>query len=216
MHTPIPCRLPVLLAFNQSYCSQTNTQLFDYEPKSPLQKRALPPSIFWLSANYNNWHTMCLLSTNENILAMKTKTTQKFRLLAGIVLFVMALSASIAQAQILSNTLAYADENYLSDFQTTYQPSPATTGDETLLLDDWMYSPSFWQIPPSKIVPTENWMFETNFWHLSTPFEWMDIPEDKPLETEPWMFELKLDEYPIVAFQAQLKIWVKKREFQVL
>jgi len=147
---------------------------------------------------------------------MKTKTTQKLRLLAGIVLFVMALSASLAQAQVLSNSLAYVDDSYLSNFQTAYIPSPATTGDETLLLDDWMYSPSFWQIPPSKIEPIEDWMFETNFWHLSVPFEWMIIPEDKPLETEPWMFELKLKEYPMMAFQAQLKMWVRKREFQVL
>ena len=159
---------------------------------------------------------MCSHCTNENILAMKTKTTPKIRLLAGIVLFVMALSASIAQAQILSNSFAYADDSYLSDIQTAYQPSPATTGDETLLLDDWMYSPSFWQIPPCKIHPTESWMFETNFWHLSEPFEWMIIPGDEPLESEPWMFELKLEEYPIVAFQAQLKMWVKKREFQIL
>ncbi len=152
---------------------------------------------------------------NKNILAMKTKTTTKLKLIAGIVLFVMALSASLSQAQVGSNALAYVDNSYFSNFQTTYQPLPATTGDEALLLDDWMYSPSFWQLPATPEIPLENWMFDQDFWHLQLPFEWMFIPEDEPLEAESWMHSFTTDA-PIVAYHAQLMTWVKKREFQVL
>jgi len=159
---------------------------------------------------------MCFVHANKNIPAMKTKTTTKITLFAGIVLFVMALTASFTQAQVFANAIAYTETEDLLALPMTNQPTSAIAGDETLLLDDWMYEEKFWQLPPAQIVPIEQWMFDANFWKSTNLFEWMTIPEEAPLKIESWMYTINLEPGSVIAFHATLQSWVKKREFQLL
>ncbi|MFO7940027.1 MAG: hypothetical protein R6U66_09795 [Bacteroidales bacterium] len=147
---------------------------------------------------------------------MKTKATTKIRAIAGIVLFAMALSASLSQAQVFANALAFSETEDLLTPPKSSQTQAETKGDETLLLDDWMYEDAFWQLPPVETIPLEQWMFDSNFRNSNKLFEWMIVPEDEPLDLESWMFTRNMQESTILAFQATLQSWVKKREFQVL
>jgi hypothetical protein len=181
-----------------------------------LYKQRIHFLMLYYTVTYHHWHALCFVVTNKNTPAMKTKATTKIRAIAGIVLFVMALSASLSQAQVFANALAFSETEDLLTPPKSSQTQAETKGDETLLLDDWMYEDTFWQLPPVEPIPVEPWMFDSNFGTSKQLFEWMTVPEDEALNLESWMFTMTLQENTILAFQATLQSWVKKREFQVL